>query len=201
MQEEFIMDKLDFLMEIEGINHNSKRGLVASGKVNNGVVCLGDCLEIVGENNILKTYVAAIEKLSKNNEETIFSTSATSGDNIQLLLTNSRNDNINIGHVLSTPKTVRPHLNFEAQFSLLNPKRDVDLLHSSCLECSVHFRKNSKSNAKLYLLGGKSSTYLYNHFYILLEMEHTIIFDTGCKFDVFCGLYKIGTGIVNKVIQ
>lgn len=195
------MDKLDFIMEIEGINRNSKRGLVASGKVNNGVVCLGDCLEIVGKNNILKTYVAAIEKLSQNHKKASFSTSAVSGDNIQLLLTNSRNDDIDIGHVLSTPKTVRPYSNFEAQFSLLNPKRDVKLLHSSYLECSVHFRKNSSSKAKLYLLGGKSSTYLYNHFYILLKMDDTIIFDTGCKFDVFCGLDKIGTGTVNKIIE
>lgn len=195
------MDKLDFVMEIEEINRNSKRGLVATGKVNNGIVCLGDCLEIVGKDNILKTHVAAIEKLSKNHTKPSFSTSAVSGDNIQLLLTNSRNDNISIGHVLSTPKTVRPHSKFEATFSLFNPKRDVDLLHSSDLDCSVCFRKFSKSNAKLFLLGGKSSTYLYNHFYILLEMEHTIIFDTGCKFDVFCGLDKIGTGIVSKIIE
>ena len=106
------MDKLDFIMEIEGINRNSKRGLVASGKVNNGVVCLGDCLEIVGKNNILKTYVAAIEKLSQNHKKASFSTSAVSGDNIQVLLTNSRNDDIDMAFPRSLAATVKEPSSF-----------------------------------------------------------------------------------------
>lgn len=195
------MGKLDFVMEIEDINRNSKRGLVVSGIVNNGSVSLGDCLEIVGNNDILRTHVAAIAKFSANSKNVNLSSTAKCGDNIEVLLTNSRNDNINIGQVLSTPKAVRPYLKFEAQFTFLNLKKDIDHIHSSFLKCSVHFRESSISKAKLYLVATKECNEKYNLFDVLINLDHTIILNSGSRFDVFYGLEKIGTGTVTKVIE
>lgn len=105
------MDTIGFKMKIEGVNPQIDRGIFAEGTILQGKVFLGDCLEIIG-NSILKTHVAAIEKkISKNDDqkqpEYKIAFSAKSGENVRLLLTNSFTDNICIGHIISTPKSVK----------------------------------------------------------------------------------------------
>lgn len=195
------MDNSNFFMEIKGINYNANRGLIVSGKISNGTVTLGDSLEIVSKSNILRTYVAAIQKVSNSKEHLDFSSTATSGDNILLLLTNSRNDNINIGYVLSTPQTVRPYLKCKAHLFLYNLRRDRKLLHSNYLECSINFGANSHTKCKLYLIAEDADDYVDNCFYILLYLDEPLIFTTGYKFDIYYNNSVLGKGIISEVFE
>lgn len=97
----------DFIMEIEEVGYITNRGIFAQGKILNGIVRLGDCLEIIENSIIAKTFIASIERIEKNSNKGItmlLVSKAQAGDTVRLLLTNSRSDDIRVGQIISTPR-------------------------------------------------------------------------------------------------
>lgn len=98
---------VNFTMEIEEVGYIANRGIFAQGKILNGQVHLGDCLEIIENSIIAKTIIAAIEKIEKSSDKNIkmlLVATAKAGDTVRLLLTNSPSEDIHIGQIISTPR-------------------------------------------------------------------------------------------------
>ena len=109
-------DDLPFLMPVEDVFSISGRGTVATGRVERGVVKMGDEVEIVGISETSKTTVTGIEMFRKLLD------SAEAGDNIGALLRGVKKTDIERGQVLAKPGSINPHTKFTGQVYVLTEK-------------------------------------------------------------------------------
>lgn len=193
----------DFIMEIEEVDLTTNRGIFIQGKIENGNVYLGAPFEIIGNCIIIKTIIAAIEKVEKKNQKvtTTFSTSAQSGDTVRLLLSNSRKDNINIGQIVSTPKVFRPHSTFKAKISLSEKEEAVRSFIYDIFHGNIEFRKNFNTNAIIYCLDRESDVLTQDNFEVLIEMEKTLAIKPNLKFTIYKENRKMGIGTITEIIE
>ena len=109
-------DDLPFLMPVEDVFSISGRGTVATGRVERGVIKMGDTVEIVGINDTTSTTVTGIEMFRKLLD------SAEAGDNIGALLRGVKKTDIERGQVLAKPGSINPHTKFVGQVYVLTEK-------------------------------------------------------------------------------
>ena len=103
------LDK-DFLMPIEDVFSIEGRGTVVTGRIDRGVVNVGEEIEIVGMgNDVTKTIVTGVEMFNKSLDR------GEAGDNAGILLRGTKKEDVNRGQVLAKPGTINPHTEFEAQ--------------------------------------------------------------------------------------
>ena len=103
----------DFLMAVEDVFSITGRGTVATGRVERGVVKVGETVELVGLMETQETTVTGLEMFQKSLEE------AMAGDNVGVLLRGVQKDQIERGMVLSKPGTIKPHTKFDSQVYIL----------------------------------------------------------------------------------
>ena len=104
----------DFLMPIEDIFSISGRGTVATGRIETGVIKVGEEVEIVGFRPTEKTTVTGVEMFRKLLDD------GQAGDNVGLLLRGTKRDDIERGQVLAKPKSITPHTKFKAEVYVLS---------------------------------------------------------------------------------
>ncbi len=118
MDEYFPMPKRDldkpFLMPIEDIFSIEGRGTVVTGRIERGVVKVGEEVEIIGIKDTTKTTVTGIEMFNKQLKE------GQAGDNAGILLRGTKKEDVHRGQVLAKPGTLNPHTEFEAEVYVLN---------------------------------------------------------------------------------
>src|ERR1700709_1813018 len=107
-----MMDK-DFLMPIEDIFPISGRGTVVTGRIERGIVKVGDEVEIVGIRDTTKTIVTGVEMFRK------WLDSGEAGDNIGALLRGTKREDVERGQVLAKPGSITPHTKFKAEAYIL----------------------------------------------------------------------------------
>jgi elongation factor Tu len=104
----------DYLMPIEDVFSIEGRGTVVTGRIERGVVKIGEEVEIVGLKDTQKTTVTGIEMFNKQLDE------GRAGDNAGILLRGTKKDEVERGQVLAKPGTVTPHTEFECQVYILS---------------------------------------------------------------------------------
>ena len=104
----------DFLMPIEDVFSISGRGTVATGRVERGVVKVGEEVEIVGIKETAKTTVTGVEMFRKLLDQ------GQAGDNVGILLRGTKREEIERGQVLAKPKSINPHTRFESEVYVLS---------------------------------------------------------------------------------
>jgi len=102
-----------FLMPVEDIFSIEGRGTVVTGRIEKGIVKVGEDVEIVGLKDTAKTTVTGIEMFNKQLNE------GMAGDNAGLLLRGTKKEEVHRGQVLAKPGTVKPHTDFEAEVYIL----------------------------------------------------------------------------------
>ncbi len=102
-----------FLMPIEDIFSISGRGTVATGRIETGVIKVGEEVEIVGFRPTMKTTVTGVEMFRKLLDD------GQAGDNVGLLLRGTKREDIERGQVLAKPKSITPHKKFKAEVYIL----------------------------------------------------------------------------------
>ena len=108
-----------FLMPVEDVFSISGRGTVATGRVERGVVRVGEEVEIVGVKETTKTTCTGVEMFRKLLDEGV------AGDNIGVLLRGVKRDEIERGQVLAKPGSITPHTEFEAEVYVLSKDEGV----------------------------------------------------------------------------
>ena len=184
-----------FLMSVEDVMTITGRGTVATGRVERGVVKLGEEVEIVGIKDTQKTVVTGLEMFRKQLDF------AESGDNIGALLRGINRDQIQRGQVLAKPGSVHPHTKFKAQVYVLTKEeggRHTPFV--SNYRPQFYFRTTDVTGV-ITLPEGTEMVMPGDNVTIDVELIHPIAVEQGTTFSIREGGRTVGSGNVTEIIE
>ena len=184
-----------FLMPIEDIFTISGRGTVVTGRIERGVVNMGDAVELVGIRPTAQTTVTGIEMFQKTLDQGI------AGDNVGILLRGVEKKDVVRGQVLAKPATITPHTKFEAQLYVLTEAEGGR--HSSFrngYRPQFYFRTTDITGTVM-LGEGVEMVNPGDSVKIIGELIHPIAMDEGLKLAIREGGRTIASGQVTKIIE
>ena len=198
--DEFIPDPVrdtdkPFLMSVEDVMTITGRGTVATGRVERGVVKLGEEVEIVGIKDTQKTVITGLEMFRKQLDF------AESGDNIGALLRGINRDQIQRGQVLAKPGTVHPHTKFKAQVYVLS--KDEGGRHTpfvSNYRPQFYFRTTDVTGV-ITLPEGTDMVMPGDNVEMTVELIAPIAIENNTKFSIREGGRTVGSGNVTEIIE
>ena len=198
--DEFIPDPVrdtdkPFLMSVEDVMTITGRGTVATGRVERGVVKLGEEVEIVGIKDTQKTVITGLEMFRKQLDF------AESGDNIGALLRGINRDQIQRGQVLAKPGTVHPHTKFKAQVYVLS--KDEGGRHTpfvSNYRPQFYFRTTDVTGV-ITLPEGTDMVMPGDNVEMTVELIAPIAIENNTKFSIREGGHTVGSGNVTEIIE
>ena len=188
-------DQKPFLMPIEDIFTITGRGTVVTGRIERGVVHMGDALQIVGIRPTQDTTVTGIEMFNKTLQE------GWAGDNAGILVRGIEKKDVIRGQVLAAPKSINPHTKFEAQIYVLTEKEGGR--HSPFFtgyRPQFYFRTTDITGT-VNLEAGVDMVKPGDNVKIIGELIHPIAMDEGLKLAIREGGRTIASGQVTKIIE
>ena len=183
-----------FLMSVEDVMTITGRGTVATGRVERGVVKMGEEVEIVGIHDTRKTVITGLEMFRKQLEY------AESGDNIGALLRGINRDEIQRGQVLAKPGTVHPHTKFKAQVYVLS--KDEGGRHTpfvSNYRPQFYFRTTDVTGV-ITLPEGTEMVMPGDNVEMTVELIAPIAIENNTKFSIREGGRTVGSGNVTEIL-
>ena len=184
-----------FLMAIEDVFSIEGRGTVATGRVERGVVKVGEEVELIGLKDApVKTTVTGVEMFRKEMKE------AKAGENVGCLLRGMKRDDIERGQVLAKPGSITPHKKFEAEIYCLS--KDEGGRHTpffSGYRPQFYFRTTDVTgsaklvNAEMCMPGDNVK--------VEVELQKAIAMDDGVRFAIREGGKTVGSGVVTKILE
>ena len=184
----------EFLMSVEDVFSIKGRGTVATGRVEQGVVKVGDEVEIVGLRDTQKTTVTGVEMFNKVLSE------GQAGDNLGCLLRGTKKDEIERGQVLAKPGSITPHTKFEGQVYVL--KQEEGGRHTpffSGYRPQFYFRTTDVTGSLT--LKGAEMCMPGDNIELTVELGKSVAMDAGLRFAVREGGRTVGSGVVVKVLE
>ena len=182
-----------FLMPVEDVFSISGRGTVATGRVERGVVNVGDDIEIVGINATTKTTVTGVEMFRKLLDQ------GQAGDNIGALLRGTKREDIERGQVLAKPGSITPHTNFECEVYVL--KKEEGGRHTPFFKGyrpQFYFRTTDVTGA-CELPADTEMVMPGDNVTMTVELIHPIAMEEGLRFAIREGGRTVGAGVVTKI--
>jgi elongation factor Tu len=184
-----------FLMPIEDVFTIQGRGTVVTGKVEQGVVKVGDDVEIVGLRPTAKTVCTGVEMFRKLLDQ------GQAGDNIGALLRGTKKEDVERGQVLCKPGSITPHTNFEAQVYVLT--KDEGGRHKPFFNNyrpQFYFRTTDVTGS-ITLPEGTEMVMPGDNTTMTVELQKPIAMDEGLRFAIREGGRTVGAGSVTKIIK
>ncbi|PAT02458.1 elongation factor Tu [Candidatus Izimaplasma bacterium ZiA1] len=184
-----------FMMPIEDIFSITGRGTVATGRVDRGVVKVGDQVEIVGIKDTTTTIVTGVEMFRKLLDQ------AQAGDNIGALLRGVAREDIQRGQVLAKPKSVNPHANFKGQVYVLS--KEEGGRHTpffSNYRPQFYFRTTDVTGI-IELPAGVEMVMPGDDVEMIVNLIHPIALEQGTKFSIREGGRTVGAGVVAEILE
>ena len=184
-----------FLMPVEDVFSISGRGTVATGRVERGIVKVGDEVEIVGLRDTTKTTVTGVEMFRKLLDQ------GQAGDNIGALLRGIKRDEIERGQVLAKPGSITPHTRFEAEVYVLS--KEEGGRHTpffSNYRPQFYFRTTDVTGA-VELPAGTEMVMPGDNVRISVALISPIAMEEGLRFAIREGGRTVGAGVVSKIIE
>ena len=182
-----------FLMPIEDVFSISGRGTVVTGRVETGVVKVGEEVEIVGIKDTVKTTVTGVEMFRKLLDE------GRAGENCGVLLRGTKREDVQRGQVLAKPGTIKPHTKFDAEVYVLSKEeggRHTPFLNG--YRPQFYFRTTDVTGA-IQLKEGVEMVMPGDNVEMSVELIHPIAMDPGLRFAIREGGRTVGAGVVAKV--
>jgi elongation factor Tu len=185
-----------FLMPIEDVFTITGRGTVVTGRVEQGVLRVGEEIEIVGINpQTSKTVVTGIEMFRKMLDE------AQAGDNAGILLRGTKKDEVQRGQVLAKPSSITPHMKFSGQVYILSKEeggRHTPFFNN--YRPQFYFRTTDVTGS-IKLPGGTEMVMPGDNTEMEVELIQPIAMDEGLRFAIREGGRTVGAGRVTKIIE
>ncbi len=184
-----------FLMPIEDVFSISGRGTVVTGRVERGVVHVGDDLEIVGIKPTQKTTATGIEMFRKLLDE------GEAGDNIGVLLRGTKREEVERGQVLAAPGSVTPHTEFECKCYILTKEeggRHTPFFNN--YRPQFYFRTTDITGA-VELPAGTEMVMPGDNINMVAKLIHPIAMEEGLRFAIREGGHTVGAGVVSKILK
>jgi len=185
----------DFIMPVEDVFSISGRGTVATGRIERGVVKVGEEVEIVGIKDTTKTTVTGVEMFRKLLDQ------GEAGDNVGILLRGTKRDEIERGQVLAKPGSITPHTKFEAEVYVLS--KDEGGRHTPFFNGyrpQFYFRTTDVTGA-CDLPEGVEMVMPGDNVQMTVSLIAPIAMDEGLRFAIREGGRTVGAGVVAKIIE
>ncbi|OTG97462.1 MULTISPECIES: elongation factor Tu [unclassified Acinetobacter] len=182
-----------FLMPIEDVFSISGRGTVVTGRVESGIVKVGESVEIVGIKDTVVTTVTGVEMFRKLLDE------GRAGENCGVLLRGTKREDVQRGQVLAKPGTIKPHTKFDAEVYVLSKEeggRHTPFLNG--YRPQFYFRTTDVTGA-IQLQEGVEMVMPGDNVEMSVELIHPIAMDPGLRFAIREGGRTVGAGVVAKV--
>ncbi len=184
-----------FIMPVEDVFTISGRGTVVTGRVERGILHVGDEVEIVGLKETQKTVATGVEMFRKLLDE------GQAGDNIGVLLRGIKRDEVERGQVLSKPKTVTPHTKFKAEAYILTKEeggRHTPFFNG--YRPQFYFRTTDVTGVAT-LPEGTEMIMPGDNIHIDVDLITPIAMDDGLRFAIREGGRTVGAGVVTEIVQ
>ena len=189
-----------FLMAIEDVLSITGRGTVSTGRIERGMIKVGDTVDIVGLGDTRQTTVTGIEMFQKTLDE------GFAGDNCGILLRGIQKEEIERGMVLSQPSTITPHTKFEAEVYILNKEeggrhtpfftgyRPQFYVRTTDVTGSITaFTSDDGDSVEMVMPGDRIK--------MTAELIAAIAIEDGMRFAIREGGRTIGAGVVSKILE
>jgi elongation factor Tu len=186
---------LPFLMPIEDVFSISGRGTVVTGRVERGIVKVGEEIEIVGVKDTTKTVCTGVEMFRKLLDQ------GEAGDNIGVLLRGTKREEVERGQVLAAPGSITPHTKFEAEAYILT--KDEGCRHTPFFtnyRPQFYFRTTDVTG-QVALPDGTEMVMPGDNISMSVELICPIAMDEGLRFAIREGGRTVGAGVVAKIIE
>ena len=184
-----------FLLPIEDVFSISGRGTVVTGRVERGIIKVGEEIEIVGIKPTVKTTCTGVEMFRKLLDQ------GQAGDNIGALLRGTKRDDVERGQVLAAPKSITPHKKFKAEVYVLS--KEEGGRHTpffSGYRPQFYFRTtditgiiNLPEGVEMVMPGDNSQ--------FIVELINPIAMESGLRFAIREGGRTVGSGVVTEIIE
>jgi len=184
-----------FLMPIEDVFTISGRGTVVTGRVERGIVKVGDDLEIVGLKATLKTVCTGVEMFRKLLDQ------GQAGDNVGVLLRGTKREDVERGQVLAKPGSIMPHTKFSAEVYVLS--KDEGGRHTPFFNGyrpQFYFRTTDVTGS-VDLPEGTEMVMPGDNVGITVSLIQPIAMEQGLRFAIREGGRTVGAGVVSKVLE
>jgi elongation factor Tu len=184
-----------FLMPVEDVFSISGRGTVVTGRIESGVIKVGEEIEIVGIRPTIKTTVTGVEMFRKLLDQ------GQAGDNAGLLLRGTKRDDVERGQVLCKPGSISPHTDFEAEVYVLS--KDEGGRHTPFFKGyrpQFYFRTTDVTGA-CQLPEGVEMVMPGDNVKMVVSLIAPIAMTEGLRFAIREGGRTVGAGVVAKVIK
>ncbi len=184
-----------FLMPIEDVFSIEGRGTVVTGRVEQGILKVGEDIEIVGIRPTTKTTCTGVEMFRKLLDE------GQAGDNIGVLLRGTKREEVERGQVLAKPGTINPHTNFEAEVYILT--KEEGGRHTpffSNYRPQFYFRTTDVTGG-ISLPQGTEMIMPGDNAKITVDLISPIAMDEGVRFAIREGGKTVGAGVVSKILK
>lgn len=184
-----------FLLPIEDVFSISGRGTVVTGRVERGIVKVGEELEIVGLKPTTKTICTGVEMFRKLLDE------GRAGDNVGVLLRGTKREEVERGQVLAKPGTITPHTKFEAEVYVLS--KEEGGRHTPFFKGyrpQFYFRTTDVTG-EVQLPDGVEMVMPGDNIKMTINLIAPVAMEDGLRFAVREGGRTVGAGVVSKVIE
>jgi elongation factor Tu len=184
-----------FLMPIEDVFSISGRGTVVTGRVERGIVKVGDEIEIVGLKPTIKTVVTGVEMFRKLLD------SGEAGDNIGALLRGTKREEVERGQVLAAPGSITPHTHFQAEAYILTKEEGGRHTPFFTNYRPQFYFRTTDVTGTVQLKEGTEMVMPGDNIQMEVELITPIAMDEGLRFAIREGGRTVGAGVVAKIIK
>ena len=184
-----------FLMPVEDVFSISGRGTVVTGRIERGIVKVGEEIEIVGIKPTLKTICTGVEMFRKLLDQ------GMAGDNVGVLLRGTKREEVERGQVLCKPGSIKPHTKFTAEIYVLG--KDEGGRHTPFFQGyrpQFYFRTTDVTGA-VELPAGTEMVMPGDNVSITVNLINPIAMEEGLRFAIREGGRTVGAGVVAKIIE
>ena len=184
-----------FLMPVEDVFSISGRGTVVTGRIERGIIKVGEEIEIVGLKPTLKTICTGVEMFRKLLDQ------GQAGDNVGILLRGTKREEVERGQVLAKPGSITPHTDFEAEIYVLS--KDEGGRHTPFFNGyrpQFYFRTTDVTGA-LQLPAGTEMVMPGDNVKINVQLIAPIAMEDGLRFAIREGGRTVGAGVVSKILK
>ena len=184
-----------FLMPVEDVFSISGRGTVVTGRIERGIVNVGDEIEIVGIKDTAKSTCTGVEMFRKLLDQ------GMAGDNVGVLLRGTKREDVDRGQVLAKPGSITPHTKFEAEVYILT--KDEGGRHTPFFKGyrpQFYFRTTDVTGA-CELPEGTEMVMPGDNIQMKVELIAPIAMEEGLRFAIREGGRTVGAGVVAKIIE
>ena len=184
-----------FLMPVEDVFSISGRGTVVTGRVERGIIKVGEEIEIVGIKETAKTTCTGVEMFRKLLDQ------GQAGDNIGVLLRGTKREEVERGQVLAKPGSIKPHLNFEGEVYVLSKEeggRHTPFFNN--YRPQFYFRTTDVTGA-IELPKDKEMVMPGDNVSISVKLISPIAMEEGLRFAIREGGRTVGAGVVAKITE